>query len=146
VGSAMSSTSHREAVSSQPTSTPHSRRRRLAEHWLIAVFLGAFVALFLTIIAPLAPLRLMEWLGTDAIQDLAASAGASRLDWKPRIVFVSIDDATMHGWGARTGRQARSNIAQLIALVRKSAKIVVLDITFEAPPSASRITSSCKKR
>jgi CHASE2 domain-containing sensor protein len=106
--------------------------RQLLEHWLIGVFLGVLVALSLAAMARLSPLRLMDWLGADAVAESAARAGAADQDWTPRIVFLSIDDTAMKGWRARTGLQARGNISKLIGQVRQSgAKLVVLDIVFE---------------
>jgi hypothetical protein len=120
------------------TSPPVAQRppiwRQLLEHWLIGVFLGVLVALSLAAMARISPLRLMDWLGADAVAESAARAGAADQGWTPRIVFLSIDDAdaAMRGWHARTGIQARVNISKLIGQVRQSgAKLVVLDTVFE---------------
>ena len=122
------------AATSKAAACP-SIARRLVEHGLIAVFMGVFVAISLATMSPLAPLRLMEWLGADAVSVLAASTGKAHDNWEPHIVFVTIDDLTMMKWGSTTSLQARGHIGRLTKVLRHSgAKVVVLDVLFDRSP------------
>jgi hypothetical protein len=114
-----------------------------AEHWLVGIMLGVLFAIILLVLSPLVPLRQLERMGGDAAAELALLRAEAYIKPEdvPRIVFVSIDEASLAAWQAPTARDARPQIINLIRAVRAAMpRVVAVDMGFsESQASATAL-------
>ncbi|TDH61631.1 CHASE2 domain-containing protein [Dankookia rubra] len=107
--------------------------RGAAVRFVSGIMLGVLFAGIMQLLSPLAFIQHLNRLGSDLVISLASmKSDAFIRPGVPRIIFVSIDDATLEDWVANSAREARGRIAAMIDTLRGSgAAAIMLDIVFE---------------